>query len=759
MRSRSPLASQVIRFSVFEVDLRNGELRKNGVRVKLQEQPFRVMVMLLERPGEVITREELHKKLWPEGTFVDFEHGINAAVNRLRDALDDSPDNPRFVETLPRRGYRFIAPVEQPTRPAHMRQVWIAAIGVAALVVLVAAAAFFYFRPAQGLTESDYILLTDFVNTTGESVFDGTLKQALAVKLEESPFLNIVPERRVRETLRFMNRSVYEPVTASIGREVCQRQGVKAIMISEIAALGSHYVITLNAEDCHTGDSLAREQVEARNKEAVLGSLGAAASNLRHRLGESLASVEKFDAPLFEATTSSLEALKAYTQARQLHHLQVKSLEAIPFYERAVGLDPNFALAHNHLANAYQNVGESEKSSQARARAYELRNRVGERERLLITESYYSNRGDIEKQVEALEVMLRTYPRDMEALTHLGSAYSLLGQVERAIETYRAAADLQPGQGLPLINLAIRCQWLGRLQEARATLERMIAEGLESPEVHRGLYTLAFLEGDAAAMQRHAEWVETNPDVVGMAQIRANEAFFYGRFREGYELQAKLVATFERRGLQGPATNAQALLAFYEALGGRLRQARVRAEQALALPGADAVTRLLGAWALAVSGDINRAEELADQLAQSPTLVSIALPDLRAFIQIKRGNPQDALELVPPASGQEGTPSTHGRLIRRGEAYLALNQVEQAAAEFQQCIDTWSVGPRSYDHAYAHVGLARAKALMGDADGARRAYQDFLALWKDADPDVPILQRAKAEYAKLQESEASVPTN
>jgi serine/threonine protein kinase/tetratricopeptide (TPR) repeat protein len=637
-----------------------------------------------------------------------------------------------------------------------------AGITVAAVLLLAGVAAwrFLPFRPAQALTESDYILLADFTNTTGEEIFDDTLKQALAVKLEESPFLNVVPESRLLDTLRQMNRPPETTrIAGGVAREVCQRQNTKALLEGSIASLGSNYVITLNAVNCQSGESLAREQVEAQSKEAVLGSLGAAASNLRHKLGESLASVEKFDAPLFEATTSSLEALEAYTQGRRLHHLQVKSLEAIPFYERAVELDPNFALAHNHLAHAYGNVGEFEKSSQARARAYALRSRVGERERLLITESYYFNRGELEKQVETLEVLLRTYPRDMEALSHLGSAYRILGQLERAIETYRKAADLQPGQGLALMNLADAYRDQGRLSEARATLEQMITEGLESPEVHRDLYTLAFLEGDTAAMQRHAEWVETNPDLVGMMQIRAEEAFFYGRFREGYELQAKLADTFERRGLKGPATNALAWLALREAGGGHPRQARARAEQALALPGADAVTQLLAAWAFALSGDLERAEELVDKLAQSSTFVAILLPDLRAFIQVKRANPQDALELVPPASGTERTWWGHGRSFRRGEAYLAMKKGEQAAAEFQQYIDNQSVSPYSIDHAYAHVGLARAKALMGDADGARRAYQDFLALWKDADPDLPILREAKAEYAKLQESEASVPAN
>jgi DNA-binding winged helix-turn-helix (wHTH) protein len=339
MVETTPSAPRIVRFGVFEVDLHTGELRKQGLKVKLHGQPVQILALLLERPGELVTREELKEKLWTGDTFVDFEHGLNAAVKKLRVALEDSADNPRFVETLPRRGYRFIAPVEKAGQAvsaprARLRPVWIGALAVVAMSAVLVAAWFVFLRPAPALTESDYILLADWVNNTGDPIFEGTLKQGLAVKLEESPFLSIVSDQQVRQTLRLMERSPDEPITAEIGQEICQREGVKAMIQGEIAPLGEHYVISLNAVNCRTGESLAREQVEAAGKEEVLGALGQATSRLRRKLGESLASIEKFDTPLEQATTSSLEALQAYSRG-EASTLRGELLESLRFYEQA----------------------------------------------------------------------------------------------------------------------------------------------------------------------------------------------------------------------------------------------------------------------------------------------------------------------------------------------------------------------------------------------------------------------------------------
>jgi DNA-binding winged helix-turn-helix (wHTH) protein/tetratricopeptide (TPR) repeat protein len=755
-RSHSPKRTG---FGVFELDLRAGELRKGGVRVKLQDQPLQVLAMLLERPGEVVTREELQHRLWPADTFVDFEHGINVAVRRLREALEDSAETPRFVETLPRHGYRFIAPVEQPTRSARMRQVWIAAIGAAALVVLVAAAAFFYFRPAQGLTESDYILLTDFVNATGESVFDGTLKQALAVKLEESPFLNIVPERRVRETLRFMNRSVDEPVTASIGREVCQRQGVKAIMISEIAVLGSHYVITLDAEDCHTGDSLAREQVEARSKEEVLGELGQAISRLRGKLGEALNSIEKHDVPIEQATTSSLEALKAFSQGNALWYTG-QAGESIPFYKRAIELDPNFALAYAHLGHEL-NIGESELVRQYQEKAFELRERVSEREKLNITAHHYDSvTGDIEKARETCELWRQIYPRDSIARINLANLYNRTGQYEKAIEEAKEALRLDPDNVFPYSELGLAYRGLNRFDEAKAVYERLLTKYPDAPYGHFGLYIIAFIQGDSAAMQRQREWAKDKPAGVPILAMEAQGAAFSGQLRKARGLFRRARDLALGYDLRAWVPGAVAREAVNEALFGNFQRAREQAVMALDLA-RTRVTLLNAAFALARSSDVSRTEapiqELEQQFRTDTLLRTVYLPSLRAILLVRRDNPARAIELLQTAARYER--AYLGVNLVRGQAYLAQGNGVMAAAEFQRILDQRGVNPLSLVHPLAGLGLARAYAQEGDTDKSRQAYARLFEIWKDADPDIPILQEAKAEYAKLQESEAGVPTN
>jgi DNA-binding winged helix-turn-helix (wHTH) protein len=409
----------IVRFGVFEVDLRAGELRRQGLRIKLQEKPFQVLAMLLEHPRAVVTREELRERLWPGDTFVDFDHSLNIAVAKLREALGDSADTPRFVETLPRRGYRFLYPVEDSgaTSPAPrhwLRPRWIA---VLALVLLAAGLVgslvyFFHSQRTQALSESDHVLLADVANTTRDPVFDDTLKQALAVKLEESPFLNVVPERKVQETLRLMNRAADAQVTDATALEVCQRQNTTALLESSIASLGKQYVITLHAVNCRTGDSLAREQAEADGKETVLGALGQAASRLRAKLGESLSSIEEFDTPIKEATTSSLEALKAYSLGRKTQRT-IGDAEAIPFYQRALELDPNFAMAYAALAVSNANLGQASLAGAYARKAFQLHDRVSEREKFRIVAAYHGLAlGDFETENQIYQLWMQSYPRD-----------------------------------------------------------------------------------------------------------------------------------------------------------------------------------------------------------------------------------------------------------------------------------------------------------------------------------------------------------
>src|SRR5262249_6107671 len=386
----------ILRFGVFEVDLRAGELRKQGKRIKLQEQPFHVLAALLQRPGDVVTREELRNQNWPPDTFVDFDNSLNTAVNKLRDALGDSADSPRFIETLPRRGYRFIAPVASVGVPAvsltattPIRNNWkIAVVIIVAASVLAGARVYLRSRRTPLLTEKDTIVLADFTNTTGDPVFDDTLKQGLRVQLEQSPYLNVLSDQQIDEQLKLMAHSAGERLTSDLARDLCQRVGSKAVLNGTISNLGSHYVIGLNAWNCHTGDALAGEQAEADSREHVLKSLGESATKIRQRLGESIASIQKYDAPIEQATTPSLEALQAYTLANKTWNAK-GATPSIPLFKRAIELDPNFAMAYGRLGVAYGPSGENTLSIENTRKAYDLRAKVSQRERLYIESHYY----------------------------------------------------------------------------------------------------------------------------------------------------------------------------------------------------------------------------------------------------------------------------------------------------------------------------------------------------------------------------------
>jgi len=467
---------RLLRFSVFEVDLRTEELRKQGLKVKLHGQPFQVLAMLLERPGELVTREEIREKLWPGDTFIDFEQSVNTSIKRLREALGDDAVAPRFIETLPRHGYRFITPVNgharddtPPVSPGSPPPIPVAVMSpspdetavrdrrnsrrwkvlVPAIVILVAVAigGTFYFRSRQNttrLTEKDTIILSDFDNKTGDSVFDDTLRQGLSVQLEQSPFLELVSASKVNETLKLMGRSPDDRLTANVTREVCQRTGSKAMMTGSIAGLGSQYVIGLKAVNCNTGDVLAEAQEQAAGKEAVLKALDAAAVSLHGKLGESLSSVEKYATPLEEATTPSLEALKAYSLGVKTFYAKGDTA-ALPFLKRAVDLDPNFAMAYAQMSISYRDLREVGRGAENIRKAYELRDRVSELERFHIEGGYYLDAtGELEKAAQTYELWQQTYPRDGVTYRRLGVVSVFLGNWEKALEEFREALRLEP---------------------------------------------------------------------------------------------------------------------------------------------------------------------------------------------------------------------------------------------------------------------------------------------------------------------------
>jgi tetratricopeptide (TPR) repeat protein len=608
------------------------------------------------------------------------------------------------------------------------------------------------FRHAAVLTETDSVLLTDFTNTTDDSVFDTTLKQALAVKLEESPFLNVVSEQQVRETLRFMGRSPDERLTPATAREACVRLGVKAMVSGEIARLGSRYVVTLNALNCQSGDTLASQQVEASKKEEVLEALGNATMKLRAKLGESLSSIQKFDAPIEQATTSSLEALKAYSLGFE-ERRKGKEAEAIPFFQRAIELDPNFAVAYTTLSVAYRNLGESVKGAEYAAKAYELRERVSEREKLLVTAWHWYTAGDVGRTIDTYNLWKQTYPRDWLPPHNQAAEYLATGEYEKAIEDEREAILLAPRQPRPYAALGLAYMDLNRFAEAKAIFAKALVQQLDTVSLRYGIYNIGFIEGDAAAMQGVAEWAKGKPEESRFSSWEAEAATFSGKLRESRELTRHAVDLAERYNLKETASSDEAAGALTEAEFGNFRQAGEGAAGALSLA-RSRPSMALAAQALALSNDSGQAQRLIDDLAKrfpSDTLLNVvSLPTARAAIEIQRGNPAKAIELLRPAGPYElGRYADFVPIYVRGLAYLRARQGVQAAAEFQKILDHRGVDPLSALYPLAHLGSARAYALAGETSKSRTAYQDFFALWKDADPDIPILKEAKAEYAKL----------
>jgi len=635
--------------------------------------------------------------------------------------------------------------------PAARRRLPKRLLVVAPLVLLAAAvAAFFYFRRGPALTERDSIVLADFVNTTGDTVFDGTLKQALAVQLEQSPYLNVFPEDRVRQTLRLMGRSPDERITAPIAREICERAGIKAMLTGSISGLGANYVIAVDAVNCRTGDTLAREQVEAESKEKVLQAVGRASSRLRRKLGESLSSIQKLDTPI-EVTTSSLEALRAFSLG-EAQRAKASYRGAIPFYKRAVELDPNFALAYARLGWAYGGLGERELATEFQKKAFERRDRASERERFYLFMAYYGSvTGELDKTIETLTLWVQTYPRDWNAHNSSAARYNAIGQHDKALEEAREALRLDPQQAFPYLNLAVAYAVLNRSDEAKAVCQQAVTRKLDPPELHLLLYYIAAFQGDAAAREREVAWARGKPFEPMLLNAQADVAASTGRLEQARELSGRSIDLMLQANLKELAAEHLAWLASAEALLGNPHQARQRAGAALAISdSADTVRH--AATALALAGDLAQAEKLAAELVTrfpTHTLVNQRdVPTIRAAIEVQRGNPSRAIELLRAATPYEG--GLGGRswpTYVRGLAYLRSRRGTEAAAEFQKVLDrrvsVLVLRP------LAELGLARVFALAGDTSKSRQAYQDFFAAWKDADPDIPLLAQARQEYASL----------
>ena len=627
-----------------------------------------------------------------------------------------------------------------------------AAVVALLLVAATASAVYLYRRNSKPLTNRDTVLLTDFVNATGEPVFDGTLKQALAVHLGQTPFLNLFPEDRVRETLRFMGRSPDDRITKDVGREICQRQGLKAMLTGTIASIGSHYVITLEAINPDSGAPIAREQVEAESKEKVLSSLGTAVVNLRQRLGESLSSIQKYDVPIEQATTSSLEALKAFAMGNE-ERAKGRMRESLALYERAVELDPNFAMAYARIGVNYVNQNQHEAGKQWFEKAYELRDRVSERERLYLSEKYYNFvTGEFDKAVETLQTWARLYPDDFTPHNNLSLNYKFFGQYEDSLTEAREAVRLSPNSASGWQNMIDSFIALGRFDEAEQAARDAQKINPDSLSVHLNNYFFAFLRRDQAAMDREVQWARGKPDEPVFVTQQAGTAVYFGRLKRSEELHKRAVEMFKSQKRNENASNELLFLAVEFVLVGKCQEAKDSAKASLALFRGNGAAN--AAIIYAACNDAGQAESLLEELrkihSKNTILSSIYVPTIHAAIEKSRGNAAEALKLLESVrSYDRGRVIGLGTTYMRANLYLQQRMGNEAAAEFKKIVDNPGIDVYSPVHALAHLGLGRAAALNGDTAGARKAYQDFFALWKDADQDLPVLVQARKEYEQL----------
>jgi eukaryotic-like serine/threonine-protein kinase len=764
-------------FGPFRVDAEKEILLRGDEPVPLTPKTFQILLVLVRHSKEVVTKDDLMQTVWPD-TFVE-EANLSRNIFMLRKALGESPQDHRYIVTVPGRGYRLAENVhlvpenELNVVAANHSKVQIQVgqkilwgwISVAVILLLAVAAGtfrFFLHRPPV-LTERDTVVLADFANSTGDPVFDGTLRQGLSVQLEQSPFLSIVSDQQIQQTLQMMGQKPDAKLTPEIAQELCQRTSSSAVLDGSITQIGGPYLLTVRAVNCANGETLASTEAQASDKSHVLEALDKTASEMRNKLGESLTTVQKFDTPLQQATTPSLEALKAFSSGHRVQSAEGDAA-AIPFFKQAIELDPNFALAYAWLGLTYVDIGESGVAADCTRKAYELRDRTSKPEKYFITARYHKVvTGNMEKAEQTCKLWIQAYPRS--AIPHdflVGSIYPVIGQFEKGVDEGREAVRLNPDFSPSYALLMFDYIALNRLNEAKATYGQAIERKLKYPMFHPALYDIAFLQNDAAGMAQQVASSTGQPGIEDeLLSLEAETAAYSGRLRDAQEFSRRAVDSAERAEEKEAAATYSALSALREALFGNADEARRLANLAMGRSaGRDA--QYGAALALAYAGDARRAEGLTDDLGKKfpdDTIVQFNyLPTLRAKFAVSRGNAPAAIESLRSATPYElgqTTGSIYGwtamyPVFVRGEAYLALHQGSEAVAEFQKILDHRGIVLNEPIRALAHLQIGRADAMHGDTAKAKAAYQDFLTLWKDADPDIPILIAAKAEYAKLQ---------
>jgi serine/threonine protein kinase/tetratricopeptide (TPR) repeat protein len=643
------------------------------------------------------------------------------------------------------------------TTPVAATRKWLPVLGGMLLIAAIAMTVFFFSgRRARALTDKDTLMLTDFVNTTGDPVFDGTLKQALAVQLGQSPYLNLLPESKIQTALKFMGRRPDERITKDIAREISVRENAKAIISGSISSLGSHYVIALEATNAQNGDSLATQQVEAESKEAVLKSLDSAATDLRKKLGESLASVQQFATPLEQATTSSLDALKEFSLGAALHN-RLQDGPAIPHLKRAVELDPNFATAYAVLGICTTNLGGAKEGTDYLRKAYELRDRASEREKLYIEGHYYDSvTGDEEKALELYEKWRQTYPRDTRPMGNLALHYNIVGRFDKALEAAMLDLQTDPSDAYGYTHGANAYLFSNRLDEAKAMVQSGQAKQRDSDGLHFSILQIAVLQNDDVTMQKEKAWSVGKDGEPWMMRFLSDYQAAKGHLKLASEYDQQAADAGKRVGIAEIASWVMCSEALHDGEMGYPQSEKQKAAETLRLPG-ERFAKACAAVAFADSGDLAQAQKLLDELHRDfpwdTNIKYLTGPTAEAILLAHQKKYPEAIAVLEPARKYELGLAFYSPaffpIYTRGQIYLQMRDGKNAAAEFQKILDHRSLYSCSELLPLAQLGLGRAYALQGDAGRARTAYQDFFAVWKDADPDIPVLLQAKAEYAKL----------
>ena len=768
-------AKRFYEFGPFRVDPDKRLLLRDSQPVPLQPKAFETLLVLVQHSEKVVLKDDLMKSVWPD-TFVE-ESNLAQNIFVLRKTLGDSVGEHRYIVTVPGRGYRFTEKVrsvpDQDDLVLQARSITHVVIDEesspvkawrwAGVSILVAAALLggTWFGRSHGkpkLSDRDTLVMADFVNQTGDPVFDGTLRQGLSAQLEQSPFLNLLSDQRTAQTLSLMGQPKDVRLTPEAAREVCQRTASAAVLDGSIAQIGTRYLLTLKALDCSSGDTLASAVAEASDKTHVLDALGKIASETRGKLGESLASVQKYDVPPESVTTPSLEALHSYSLAMKVRSGDFAN--CIPLFQRAIEQDPKFAMAYAQLGVVYINMGQTVRGTDYIRKAYELRDRVSDREKFYIASHYdLMVSGDLEAARKDCELWAQVYPRDPHPLVSLAVVYFYLGDYEKLLATTQNAMNVA-GEKRLSSNVVWSYIFVNRFSDARAMALEAQTRKQDDPVFHLNLYIIDFLQHDSAGTQQEAAGLSSNP-TWGHAALNyeAGTAAYGGRFAKAREFILRAADSAQKADNQQSAAIYEAQAAIREALVGNPALAKQQVKAALALSNGKDV-EAMSALAASLAGDFAQAMQLTDNLAKhfpQDTIVQFNyLPTIRAARELRQGDAGRAIQTLTAAAPYElGTTALDAGISLypayvRGQSYLAAKQGSAAAAEFQKILDHPGVVQNELIGALTHLGLARAYSLTGDTSKAKAAYQDFLTLWKDADSDIPILKQAKAESANLQ---------